>query len=136
MKLKFFILLLISQLFVAPAFAEEDEAEQADEVRYLDLTPPFVTNYGGPGRLKYVKAEVSLRVDSQAAFRAAMHHAPSLRHAIIMVLSQATDETVTTMEGKEQIRLQALAELQGVMEAEEGEKIIEDLLFSSFFVQR
>lgn len=118
-------------------FAEDEESEKlAEEVRYVELKPPFVTNYGGPGKLKYVKAEVSLRVDSQLAFRAVNNHIPFLRHTIIMVLSQQTDESVTTMEGKEQIRLQALSELQEIMKKEEGEVMIEDLLFSSFFVQR
>ncbi len=137
MKYRWLMLVCLMPFFSLPAMAEDEEGEKlAEEVRYVELKPPFVTNYGGPGKLKYVKAEVSLRVDSQEAFRAVNSHIPSLRHTIIMVLSQQTDDTVTTMEGKEQIRLQALSELQEIMSKEEGGKMIEDLLFSSFFVQR
>jgi len=116
--------------------AEEEAAEEADGVRYIELTPAFVTNYGGPGPLKYIKAEVSLRVDSQEAYRLVRHHMPSLRYALIKVLTQQTEETVSSMEGKEQIRMQALADLQSVMKTEEDSASIEDVLFSSFFVQR
>ncbi len=137
MKFKWLILMCLAPFLSVSVFAEDEESEKlAEEVRYVELKPPFVTNYGGPGKLKYVKAEVSLRVDSQSAFRAVNNHIPFLRHTIIMVLSQQTDESVTTMEGKEQIRLQALSELQEIMKKEEGEVMIEDLLFSSFFVQR
>lgn len=136
MKFRLFVLMLLTQLFCASLMAEGDAAEEADGVRYIELTPAFVTNYGGPGPLKYIKTEVSLRVDTQEAYRLARHHMPSLRHALIMVLSRQTEETVSSMEGKEQIRMQALAELQAVMQVEEDAASIEDVLFGSFFVQR
>ena len=136
MKLRLFGLILLVQLLCTPLMAEEEAVEEADGVRYIELTPAFVTNYGGPGPLKYIKTEVSLRVDSQEAYRLVRHHMPSLRYALIKVLTQQTEETVSSMEGKEQIRMQALADLQAVMKAEEDNASIEDVLFSSFFLQR
>lgn len=137
MKQKLFALMLLLPFVFSPlSVAEEETAEQLDEVRYIELTPAFVTNFGGPGRLKYIKTEVSLRVDSQQAYRAVMHHVPTLRHSIIMVLNRQTDDSVDTMAGKEQIRMETLSSLQEVMREEEGEALIEDVLFSSFFVQR
>ncbi len=134
MKLKFLLMILLSALLTVPAMAEEEVDEQ--EVRYVDLTPPLVTNYGGPGRMKYIKAEVSLRVHSQDDFRAVVHHAPSLRHAMVMLLSRQTDESVEGSQAKEQLRVSALEELQAVMQAEEGATMIEDILFSTFFIQK
>jgi len=120
-------------LFSFPLLAQEEEA---DEVRYIDLTPAFVANYGPPGKMRYIKAEVSLRVSSQDGYRKVIHHAPSLRHEIVMFLSRQTDETMADSELKEQLRLDALSALQSVMQQEEGSEIVEDLLFSTFFVQR
>lgn len=136
MKSRWFILVLLAQFISFPLTAQEEATEEADGVRYIDLNPALVTNYGGPGPLKYIKAEVSLRVDTQDAYRLVRYHMPSLRHALILVLSQQTEETVSTMEGKEQIRMQALSKLQSVMKVEERSALIEDVLFSSFFVQR
>ena len=134
MNLKLLLTILLSAVLTVPAMAEE-EVDEA-EVRYVDLTPPLVTNYGGPGRMKYIKAEISLRVDSQDAFRAVVHHVPSLRHAMVMLLTRQTDESVGSSEAKEQLRIAALEALQAVMTAEEGDPMIKDLLFSTFFVQK
>ncbi len=136
MRLKLFVPLLLTLLFSLPAFADDKEDVNVDETRYLDLAPALVTNFGGPGRMKYIKAEVSLKVDSQDELRAVMHHKPLLRHTMVMLLTRQTDETVGSKEGKEKLRLEALAATQAMMEAEEGKPIIDDLLFSTFFVQR
>ena len=115
------------------SMAEEDENQ--GEIRYVDLTPALVANFGGPGKLKFLRADVSLRVDSQEAMRAVAYHLPALRHTLIMLLSKQTGETLSSAEGKEQLRLEALAQAQQVIEAEEGQKYIEDLLFTGFFMQ-
>lgn len=113
--------------------AEEDKNQE--EIRYVDLTPALVANFGGPGKLKFLRADVSLRVDSQEAMRAVSYHLPALRHALIMLLSKQTGEALSSPQGKEQLRLEALAQAQKVLEEEEGQKFIEDLLFTGFFVQ-
>lgn len=138
MKIKVLLLCLLAQMLALPALAEDEneEAEPVAEIRYLDITPAIVTNFGGPGRMKYIKAEVSLQVDSAHEFDTVFHHYPSLRHTLVMLLSRQPDDSIAAGEAKEQLRLAALAELQAVMEAEEGETMIDDLLFSSFFVQR
>ncbi|MEZ5523506.1 MAG: flagellar basal body-associated FliL family protein [Pseudomonadales bacterium] len=135
MKIKILLMFLLAQLLVLPAQAEE-EAEETPEIRYLEIKPAIVTNFGGPGRMKYIKAEVSLQVDSHEEWQAITHHILALRHTLVMLLSRQTDATIAAGEAKEQLRQTALAELQAVMEAEEGEPMIDDLLFSSFFVQR
>ncbi len=133
MTVKLFLIILLSASLNLPVLAQEEDTE---DVRYVDLTPPLVTNYGGPGRMKYIKAEVSLRVNSLDAFRAVVHHNPSLRHALVMLLSRQTDDSVEGIEAKETLRVAALGELQAVMEAEEGAAMIDDILFSTFFVQK
>jgi len=136
MKYTLLAAMWLLSLLALPLTAEETTEEEADGVRYIELKPALVTNYGGPGPLKYIKTEISLRVDTQHAYRLVRHHMPALRHALIMVLVRQTDETVDTMEGKEQIRQQSLTDLRQVMQQEEGDDYIEDVLFSSFFVQR
>jgi len=135
MKIRVLLLLLLAQLLIMPAQAEETEIEE-EEVRYLDIKPAIVTNYGGPGRMSYIKVEVSLQVDSHEEFQAVFHHFPSLRHALVMMLGRQTDTSMTAGEAREALRAEALAELKAIMVVEEGEEMIDDLLFSSFFVQR
>ncbi|HEX7035026.1 MAG TPA: flagellar basal body-associated FliL family protein [Pseudomonadales bacterium] len=122
-----------------PAEPVEDAAlvDQA-EVRYVPLDPSFVTNFGGSdnGRLQFLRAEVSVRVDSQEASSAVLYHLPALRHAIVMLLSRQEEASVSTSTGREALRGEALAELRAILEAEEGKPYIEDVLFTDFIVQR
>ena len=115
------------------ALAEEEMAQ--NEVRYVDLTPSLVTNFSGMGRLKFLRAEISLQVDSQEAMRSVTYHLPALRHTLVMLLSKQTNEALSSAEGKTQLRQEALIAVQKVMEHEEGQKYIKDLLFSSLYVQ-
>ncbi|MAT83013.1 MAG: flagellar basal body-associated protein FliL [Gammaproteobacteria bacterium] len=138
------IVALAAWLAAAGALAQEAEAGDGeaaadpDEVRYVPLQPSFVTNFGdaGNGRLKFVKADVSVRVSSSDAAAAARYHLPALRNAIVLLLSRQDESTIATGTGREAIRAEALAELRGILEAEEGEPFIEDVLFTNFIVQR
>ena len=84
-------------LLAGPALAEDEEGtEPTNETRYIELTDSnaFITNYGGPGRIRYLQAQVTMQVESQDDFRSVMHHVPSIRHAIVMLLNKQTDDSV------------------------------------------
>ncbi len=113
-------------------------AEQGDDVRYVPLQPAFIANFGvsEAGNLKYVKAEISIRVSTHDAEMAARYHLPALRNALVLLLSRQDEVSVSTGSGREAIREQALVELRAIMKAEEGQPYIEDLMFTNFVVQR
>lgn len=116
--------------------AAEDAANRY--VEYVEMNPPFIANYGGPGPLKYVKAEVSIKVVSRDGEVNTKHHQAQIRNAIVMLLSSQTDDTVATAAGRERIRIQALEAVRQIMVKEYGETgydMIGDLLFTSFVIQ-
>jgi len=127
-------LLLILTLVFSGALAAKSE----EDARYVTLQPTFVTNYGFSenGRLKYLKADVTVRVSSHDAEMALRNHFPYLRNNLVLLFSRQDEASVSSREGREVLREEALAELRAVMEAEEGETYIEDLMFSNFVVQR
>lgn len=133
------LVLMVLTLSVAPRLAAEEAiAEEDREVRYVPLQPAFVTNYGYTenGRLKYVKTNISVRVSSQEAEMAARYHLPALRNALVLLLSQQDEAAVSTGGGREILRAQALGELNVILEREEGQAMIDDLMFTNFVVQR
>jgi hypothetical protein len=77
----------------------------------------LVVNYGGPGKVKYIKAEISMRVEDAKAAEEVTHHMPLVRDTLIMLLSSMTDEQVSSGEGKELMRQQALAKVNSALEA-------------------
>jgi flagellar protein FliL len=113
------------------------EAAAATTSEYLDVKPAIIANFGGVGPIHFVKAEIALRVGkNQDSSIAVQHHLPQIRHTLVMLLSRQTDETLSTMQGKEQIRQEALTAIQKVLQEEEGKPLVEDLLFNNLIVQR
>jgi len=106
-------------------------------VKYVTLQPAFVTNFGvtKTGRLTYLKADVTLKVADPEGEAALKYHTPALRNALVLLFSRQEEAAVSSGDGREQIRQQALAELRDIMQAEEGRPVIEDLVFSNFVVQ-
>jgi flagellar protein FliL len=88
-------------------------------VNYLPIKPALVVNYGGPGKVKYIKAEISLRVESAKTAQEVTHHMPLVRDTLIMLISSVTDEQMSNGDGKEKMRVDALAKLNQVLEAAE-----------------
>ncbi len=131
MKKLIFILLILNASLVR----SEDEVS---DITYVRLTKGMVLNYGDPSltRLRYLKVDVQVRVLTPDDADVIEHHMPALQDALVMLFSAQDADTVRSIEGKENIRAMALSETQKVIEKEEGLPLIEDLLFTTFIVQR
>lgn len=138
MKVKILLLFLLAPLLASGVYAADEEDALLEDVRYLDIKPAVVTNYGGVGRMSYIKVEASLQMGSQEDFQTVFHHVDYLRHALVMRLGQQTDATIAAGAPREALRQQVLTDMKAVMAEEEegGEDLVEDVLFSAFFVQR
>lgn len=137
--LRTFVISVLLLFLVAPSSYAEDEpeAEVKPEALYIPLLPPFVVNYGGVGRLRYLKAEMTVRVHDITAAQGVRHHMPAIRDKIVTLLSAQEELVIDTQEGKEQLRQDALKEIRQVIELEEGKDSgVVDLFFDNFIVQR
>lgn len=104
---------------------------------YLPIKPAFVVNFGGPGKLRYIKAEVSVRVDSSDAANSVRHHLPYIRNNLVMLFASQTEDTVDSQAGKEALRQDALAEVRKILFEEDGlETGVVDIFFNTLIVQR
>lgn len=128
--------LLVLSLLVTLLFVDSAQAETG--AHYVPLTKGMVLNYGEPSlnRLKYIKVAVDVRVLSAAEAELVEYHRPALLDTLVHVFSASEEEIVKSGGGKEAIRQLALEEIQSVMRTEEGDAIIQELLFSTFVVQR
>ena len=130
-------MLVVLSLSALAEKKEEGEAKEGATSEYVPIAPALVANYGGSAAIHYLKADVALRVMGGAGAQATVvHHLPYVRHVLVMLLSDQTEDSLATMEGKENLRQQALAAVQKVMVEQEGKPLVDDLLFNSFIVQR
>lgn len=91
----------------------------AEGVNYIAVSPPLIVNYGGPGKVRFIKAELSLRAENAADATEIMHHLPLIRDKLISILSAQTEEVISTPEGKETLRVYALAEINKALHSVE-----------------
>lgn len=102
---------------------------------YIPLKPSIVVNYGGPGRLKYIKADISVRLQDAKAANSVRHHMPYIRNNLVMLFSAQTEESISSQEGKEALRKEALQEVREVIMAEDRQEGVIDLFFNAFLIQ-
>ncbi|MFD2231945.1 flagellar basal body-associated FliL family protein [Alkalimarinus sediminis] len=130
------ISLLVLAMMSSLSVAEED-GETAINVQYVDLKPSFVANFGGPAtKLKFVKTDISVRANTVAAANLIEQHMPLIRNEIVLLLSAQAEADISSMEGQEKLRLEALERVKKVLEDETGSPTAEDLLFTNFVLQR
>jgi len=105
-----------SAFISASALASSGGETFKEGVNYIAIKPPLVVNYGGPGRVKYIKAELSLRTEDAHSAQEVTHHMPLIRDTLIMLISSVTDEQMASGEGKEKMRVEALAKINEALE--------------------
>jgi flagellar FliL protein len=113
-------------------------ATEAEVARYVSVARGLVVNYGEPSlsRLHYMKVSLDLRVNSRHGVTEVERHIPLIKDELIGFLSSQSQRDVTDGPARESLRQNALALVRAVIEREEGEPFVEDLLWTSFVVQR
>ncbi|MDY0248600.1 MAG: flagellar basal body-associated FliL family protein [Pseudomonas sp.] len=129
------ILLLAFSFGWTTAHAQEEEAPVAHAPSaYVSLVPALVGNYGAGTKLKYYKADIALRVKAENVAKVE-YHEPLIRDQLIQLFAQQTDENMSSTEGKEAMRQAALVQVQTILKEEEGDILVDDLLFNNLIVQ-
>ena len=78
---------------------------------------------------------MALRITGKEAEEKVKHHEPLIRNQLVMLFSQQTDASLGSVEAKEQLRQEALKQVQEVLTQEEGKPLVDDLLFNNLIIQ-
>tara|TARA_R110001583_G_scaffold26571_2_gene95724 strand:+ start:27443 stop:27976 length:534 start_codon:yes stop_codon:yes gene_type:complete len=122
----------------------EQSTEQADagkgdvasvSATYVAMPRPFVFNVMDGKRDRLVQIKVQLLVRGNENESLAKKHIPLLEGALVRVFGAATVSQLRNPEGKDQIREQALAELNKETKKLEGKELIDTVLFTGFVLQ-
>jgi flagellar FliL protein len=128
--------LLLSLSICLPALASSEKKEEAPTTLYYNVTPALIGNLADQGnRLKFFKADVSLRVTGTEAEGKLKQHEPLIRHQLVMLFSAQTSEIINAPDGRETLRQEALKQVQQALTAEEGKPVVDDLLFNNLIIQ-
>lgn len=138
-----------------------EESSQSAQSDAASRTPPtflpmeaMVVNLADPGGNRFAQLSITLQVEDSKTAEAMKVYMPSIRNAILMLVSQRTSENMLQMEGKEKLSADIVREISRVMgyrlpasdtaSAEGGNSPpkkkrpsgpLQAVLFSSFIVQ-
>lgn len=131
--LLFFLILTASFSFIA--IADDEPSKKKAKVVYVTLEPGVVTNYGGPGRLKYLRADITLMAETPDEQIILEKEKPLIRNTLVFSLSRQPDNNVTTPQGQERMRQQLLQDVRDALTREVGQPIVNEVLFTNFIFE-
>jgi flagellar FliL protein len=120
---------------------EKGKGKKAEEVKkgpaiYVKLDPPFVVNFDANGVMRFLQVTVEVMTRDAAAAELIKSNDPMIRNDLLLLFGNQPSSAVTTLEGKEKLRADALAVVAKVVSAEGGDgKKVEQLFFTSFVMQ-
>lgn len=126
--------------------AEHDEKGEKGEkgkkeehklpAQYVKLDPPFVVNFEAKGLMRFLQVTVEVMTRDPETKDIMEKNNPMIRNDLIMLFGSQTYDAISTREGKEKLRTDALATVGKIIEAEGGDqKKVEQLYFTSFVMQ-
>jgi flagellar FliL protein len=103
---------------------------------YVKFDPPFVVNFENKGMMRFLQVSVEVMTRDPLTADTIKQHDPKLRNDLLMLLGGQTYETISSREGKERLRTDALKVVAEVIAGEGGKaESVEQLYFTSFVMQ-
>jgi flagellar FliL protein len=134
MLLRFFAIVIFSLWLPTAWAADEEQPVESDYIGYVELKP-FVANFGGSGKIRFLKCEVTIQVGSEDANYAINHHMANVRNDLVFLFSAQTEADLETVEAQKILAKKGLQLVQKLLVEEEGEAMVTDLFFTSFVIQ-
>lgn len=134
-KLFAVIPVLVAMALASPVRAASGETKEADPegITYVELAPAFVTNFVAP-KIRYLKADVTLKVKGTATADAVNRHVPFIRNNLVMLFSRQEEDALNSPEGRQHLKEEALQEVINALQAESEPTDVQEVLFTSFIV--
>jgi len=104
--------------------------------QYLALDPPFVVNFEAEQMVRFLQVTVQLMSRDPHTIELLKSNDPMVRDQLLMLFGNQKYEVLSTREGKESLRKQALDSVRGVIGSAGGHpERVEAVYFTSFVMQ-
>ena len=101
---------------------------------YLPLDPPFTVTLAADNAHRYLQVTLSVMAHSEAAIDAVRRHRPAVRDNINMLLSSLSYKELSTREGKEKLRQQAIEQISQTLADNGEEETIDAIYFTDLVI--
>lgn len=119
----------------AAAAAKAKEAEKLPAL-YVALDPPFVVNFEAEQLVRFLQVTVQVMSRDPATVELIKTNDPVVRNDLLLLLGNQSYTTISSREGKEKLRQQALDAVRKVVTNAGGKaEKVEAIYFTSFVMQ-
>ena len=102
---------------------------------YYAFDPAFIVNFQDNSAIRFLQVTIEVMSRDPLSIEAIKMHMPVIRNSLVLLFSNQLPENITSREGKEKIRSDALKEIQKVMTEQTGSPGIEAVYFTGFVMQ-
>lgn len=102
---------------------------------YQPLEPPFIVNFEDQGMLRYLQVGLTTMTRDPRVGDILFQNMPQIRNDLILLFSNQKFDVLTTLNGKEKLRQQALLQIQSILTREFGLPGVEAVYFTTFVLQ-
>ncbi len=117
------------------ASAAGEDGAVSPAVSYWPLDPPFVLNFEGKSKARYMQIGLEAAMNNKKTYAAVKKHLPVIRSEIVLLLSGQKYEELVTPEGKEQLRAELIEVINGILKQRKVKTGISNIYFTSFVMQ-
>ena len=115
---------------------EPAKKEQLLPARYVTLDPPFVVNFEAESTVRFLQITIGIMTRDVEIEKLIKENDPRIRNDLLLILGNQNYETVSKLEGKEDLRKRCLDAVRAVIVDSGGEgPKVEALYFTSFVMQ-
>lgn len=109
--------------------------ELADDAIYWPLEPPFVINFEGRSKAKYMQIRLVAMSRSKKTIETLKKHMTPIRAELNFLLGSQKYVEMATPEGKEQLRAEIIETINGILKQNGSGAGLETVYFTSFVMQ-
>ncbi|EMR11972.1 flagellar basal body-associated protein FliL [Methylophaga lonarensis MPL] len=104
---------------------------------YFTLEEPFTINFlrQSSQRARYLQIRVAIRSDDARVIQAVEQNQPMIQDGLRVLFSEQSMDTVSSVEGRQQLQAEALAVVRNIIQQELGRDNIDQVYFPSFIWQ-
>ncbi len=118
------------------ADAEKVPAKPKGPALYVKMDPPFVANFEAKSAVRFLQVSVEIMTRDPLTSELLKQHDPMIRNDLLMLFGNQQYQIISSHEGKDQLRAQALEVVKKIIAQEGGDaKKVEQLYFTSFVMQ-
>ncbi|MDH5632759.1 MAG: flagellar basal body-associated FliL family protein [Gammaproteobacteria bacterium] len=112
------------------------DAAPAPVAMYVPLDPPFIVNFSSPGkRMRFLQLAMQVSTFKQPVADAVNLHMPAIRNSLVLIIGSETLESLSSMEGKEALRVKIHEAINAIVKQHTGEDGVESVYFTGFVMQ-